>query len=106
MNARPHAKTFPKQFPYSKKPMQPELNLLYPLADAKPTHEPKVEPHRVNLDAACATVFILVRRAIETPSGANLCALRDAVIQANQRLMLLQYVETEMALPVERYEQI
>lgn len=79
---------------------QTELPLLY-LMTVKPlqVREPKVEPHRVDLDTACARVQVLVRAAIETPSGGRLKAVQSAILDAHENLLLLNFIESELATP-------
>jgi hypothetical protein len=76
---------------------QPELPLLFIMHPPKGMPEPKTEPHRVELDNACAAAMLAVRSAIEAPSAANLRTLTDAVIKAHQSLLTLNFVETDLS---------
>jgi hypothetical protein len=77
--------------------MQPELSLVYVLTPPKLASEPKVEPHRVELDSSVENVFDVLRAAVETPSQANLRLLTDAVLKAHVDLLTLNFVESGLA---------
>jgi hypothetical protein len=80
-----------------KKSMQSELPLIYVMRPAKGLPEPKIEPHRSELDASCAAVAAATRAAIESPSAANLRTLTDSVLRAHQTLLTLNYAEKELS---------
>jgi hypothetical protein len=77
--------------------MQTQLPLLLVLTAPAKTPEPKVEPHRNEMDVTYAAAIQLTRECIECPSTANMVALCDAVRKAHVTLQALSYYETKLA---------
>ncbi len=83
--------------------MNQQLQLPMPYAlrlEIPAEAEPKAEPHRIELDLACARVFVLVRAAVETPHQGNLSAVTSAIKAAHKNLQTLNVVESQLATAI------